>query len=369
MVLVTVKGWLKESVRPVRSSQTWLPLSQSSSSASPFLVQPFNDDDSDDDDHPILDTESSSPTERARAFLASFEHAWNHGTANDIVRRFFIECSDDNSGPFWRDMVAFTWNICTNEGKDAIAQALEQTHRPFTEWKLTTHPLPLQVQHQGGGRGMDFWCDLSIDTVGTAKAHIRLSSNNKIQTLLTSLVELHDRPFRVGHNRIRGHDYGPIKGRKYWSERLDEQRTKTEEYVVIIGGGQAGLALGARLHFLDIPYIILEAGSQPGVAWRNRYPSLHLHDPVWYNHMPYLPFPETWPVLCPREKVADWMEFYAKALDLNVEVNTRATQVTKGGDGKWLVNIETLVGSATKYRYLPVTWLLGPPVEAGAVVR
>ena len=111
--------------------------------------------------------------------------------------------------------------------------------------------------------------------------------------------------------------------------------------MVIIGGGQAGLALGARLQFLDIPYIVLEAGSQPGVAWRQRYPSLHLHDPVWYNHMPYLPFPETWPVLCPRDKVADWMEFYAKALDLNVKVHTRATKVTQSDDGKWVVDVES----------------------------
>jgi len=110
-----------------------------------------------------------------------------------------------------------------------------------------------------------------------------------------------------------------------------------------VGGGQAGLALGARLHLLDVPYVILEAGPKPGTAWRKRYPSLHLHDPVWYNHMPYLPFPETWPVLCPRDKIADWMEFYAKAMDLNVELNSRVLKVQRCGGGGWDVEVkETL---------------------------
>jgi hypothetical protein len=125
------------------------------------------------------------------------------------------------------------------------------------------------------------------------------------------------------------------KNRLSWEERLKERREKEDDFVLIIGGGQAGLGLGARLHLMDIPYRILEAGSQPGVAWRRRYPSLHLHDPVWYNHMPYLPFPESWPLLCPRDKIADWMELYAKVLDLNIQTNSRVLQVTKQEDGTW----------------------------------
>jgi putative flavoprotein involved in K+ transport len=144
-------------------------------------------------------------------------------------------------------------------------------------------------------------------------------------------MELSQRPFRVGFNRIRGHEPGAISNRQYWSERLEEQQQQHQQhdhsFVVIIGGGQAGLSLGARLHLLDIPYTILEAGEKPGTAWRKRYPSLHLHDPVWYNHMPYLPFPETWPVFCPRDKIADWLEFYSKALDLNVQTQCRVTKV------------------------------------------
>jgi putative flavoprotein involved in K+ transport len=77
----------------------------------------------------------------------------------------------------------------------------------------------------------------------------------------------------VGPNRIRGQIHGPTPNRLYWKERLKEHNPEFNDeeeedstYALIIGGGQAGLALGARLHLMDIPYRILEAGSQPGQA-------------------------------------------------------------------------------------------------------
>ena len=50
---------------------------------------------------------------------------------------------------------------------------------------------------------------------------------------------------------------------------------------------------------------------------RNRYRSLVLHDPVWYDHLPYIPFPENWPVFAPKDKIGDWLEMYAKVMELN----------------------------------------------------
>ncbi len=66
--------------------------------------------------------------------------------------------------------------------------------------------------------------------------------------------------------------------------------------MLIIGGGQGGIALGARLRQLDVPTIIIDKRSRPGDQWRSRYKSLCLHDPVWYDPRPYLKFPDNWPV-------------------------------------------------------------------------
>src|SRR3546814_11431044 len=80
---------------------------------------------------------------------------------------------------------------------------------------------------------------------------------------------------------------------------------------------QGGIALGARLKRLGVPAIIVEKNARPGDSWRKRYKSLCLHDPVWYDHLPYLPFPDHWPVFSPKDKIGDWLEMYNKVMELN----------------------------------------------------
>ena len=85
--------------------------------------------------------------------------------------------------------------------------------------------------------------------------------------------------------------------------------------MVIVGGGQGGIALGARLRQLGVPTIIIERREKPGDSWRSRYKSLALHDPVWYDHLPYIPFPTNWPVFSPKDKIGDWLEMYARVME------------------------------------------------------
>lgn len=59
-----------------------------------------------------------------------------------------------------------------------------------------------------------------------------------------------------------------------------------------------------------------------------RYRQLVLHDPVWYDHMPYVPFPSTWPVFTPKDKLAEWFESYARLLELNVWNRTNLNSAT-----------------------------------------
>jgi cation diffusion facilitator CzcD-associated flavoprotein CzcO len=89
-----------------------------------------------------------------------------------------------------------------------------------------------------------------------------------------------------------------------------------------LGAGQAGLAVAARLKMLCVKSLIVDRESRTGDNWRARYRQLFLHGPVWLNHMPYLPFPESWPVFTPKDKFADWLECYAKTLELNIWTRT-----------------------------------------------
>lgn len=73
---------------------------------------------------------------------------------------------------------------------------------------------------------------------------------------------------------------------------------------------------------LGVSALAIDTNKSVGDNWRKRYPQLVLHDPVWYDHMPYIPFPESWPIFTPKDKLADWFEFYVKAMDLNVWTQT-----------------------------------------------
>jgi len=142
------------------------------------------------------------------------------------------------------------------------------------------------------------------------------------------MTELKGHEERKGPRRPKGVEHGSIENRRSWlEERTREQEelgVSRQPYCLIVGGGQGGLALGARLKRLGVETLIVEKNERPGDSWRKRYKSLCLHDPVWYDHLPYLPFPDHWPVFSPKDKIGDWLEMYAKVMELNFWGSTEA---------------------------------------------
>lgn len=85
-----------------------------------------------------------------------------------------------------------------------------------------------------------------------------------------------------------------------------------------------------------------------GDNWRKRYHQLVLHDPVWYDHLPYLPFPPQWPVFTPKDKLADFFETYATLLELDAWM--QSTIVESKWDGEkavWAVKIQRKLGDGS----------------------
>src|SRR5690606_17311355 len=113
-----------------------------------------------------------------------------------------------------------------------------------------------------------------------------------------------------------------------------------QPYVLVVGGGQGGIALGARLRQLGVPALVVDKHERPGDQWRKRYKSLCLHDPVWYDHLPYLPFPDNWPVFTPKDKIGDWLEMYTRVMEVPYWSSTTCTSATYDEiAGEWEVDV------------------------------
>ena len=103
--------------------------------------------------------------------------------------------------------------------------------------------------------------------------------------------------------------------------------------VIVVGAGQAGLAIAWYLARLGLRFQVLEASAELGRSWRSRWDSLTLFTPAQYDALPGMPFPapaDTYPT---KEPVADYLRAYADAFRLPVRLNSRVTSLSRSGDG------------------------------------
>ncbi|WP_348760903.1 NAD(P)/FAD-dependent oxidoreductase [uncultured Salinisphaera sp.] len=254
----------------------------------------------------MLDTAAGT---RIQNVLSALNRALANYNIEDALELFTTDC-------YWRDLVAFTWNIKTVEGKaeirDMLAQRLDDV-RPGN-WTIAA---PERATHADGiTEGF-----IAFETAtARGEGYIRLK-DGLIWTLLTTMHELKGHEEPAGDSRPFGAKHGAEQGQPTWAEEREaevaELGVTTQPYVLIVGGGQGGIALGARLRQHGVPTLIVEKNERPGDSWRKRYQSLCLHDPVWYDHLPYIKFPDNWPVFSPKDKIGDWLEMYAKVMELN----------------------------------------------------
>jgi putative flavoprotein involved in K+ transport len=272
----------------------------------------------------------SEATTRVNAWLTSFEAALKSNSTESVVALFDDDC-------YWRDMLSFTWNIKTQEGKPAIAEMLAATLG-----HVRPHGFALDGEATGDAAMTEAWITFET-SVARGYGHLRLK-DGKGWTLLTTMRELKGHEEKRGTARAKGVEHGAFQERKNWLDKKTEREATLgydeQPYCLIIGGGQGGIGLGARLKRLGVPTIIIEKNPKPGDSWRNRYHSLCLHDPVWYDHMPYLPFPDDWPIFAPKDKIGDWLESYTKVMELNYWGSTECKGASYDEASKtWTVDV------------------------------
>ena len=267
-------------------------------------------------------------------WLANFEKALT-AVNIDAAAGLFLDDS------YWRDLIAFTWNIVTVEGPDGVRDMLGQT---LDRVRPSGFTVAVELGEPGEGGGVtETWIKFET-SVGRGVGHLRLK-DGKAWTLLTTLDELKGHEEPVSDRRPKGVEHGANPNRQTWLDHRQRESKElgqvTQPYAVIIGGGQGGIALGARLRQLGVPTIIVDRNPRPGDAWRNRYKSLCLHDPVWYDHLPYIEFPKNWPIFSPKDKIGDWLEMYAKVMELNYWGSTECKRASYDESAQeWTVVVE-----------------------------
>jgi putative flavoprotein involved in K+ transport len=100
---------------------------------------------------------------------------------------------------------------------------------------------------------------------------------------------------------------------------------------LVLGGGQAGLAVGYHLARQGLPFVIVDANERIGDSWRQRWDSLRLFTPARFNALPGMAFPGAPHAFSTKDEVADYLEAYATQLDLQVRTGVRVDRLSSNG--------------------------------------
>src|SRR6476661_6384322 len=296
----------------------------------------------------LAKAETDSVATAVDRWLAQFVRAL---AQRDHVLRAALFHADSH----WRDVLALTWDIRTVSGLAAIVKEL-RAHvgraRPAGFRTAPRRTAPRHVTRAGTSAIEAIFQFETADGRGSGVLRLTPDANHgtalKAWTLLTSLDELSGAAEQAGRSRSADKSYS----RDFRGPNWLDLRTAAAAYVdrdpavLVVGGGQAGLSIAARLTQLQIDTLIVDREARVGDNWRNRYHALTLHNQVQVNHLPYMPFPPNWPVYIPKDKLANWFESYAEAMELNYWSGTEFEGGAYDADEKcWSVTVQRADGS------------------------
>jgi cation diffusion facilitator CzcD-associated flavoprotein CzcO len=278
----------------------------------------------------------------AEGWLAEFESAVAALDEGALEKLFHPDS-------YWRDALALSWTLQTVNGRDDILTTLKAQAPSAAPSGFAIDPdraAPRKVMRAGTD------CIEAIfkfeTKLGRGDGIIRLipdaDDGNRLKawTLLTALEELKGFEEQLGVSRPRGNAYSRDFRGPNWLDLRNAANAYAERdpTVLVVGGGQSGLCIAARLKQLNVDALIVDRIQRIGDNWRKRYHALTLHNQVQVNHLPYMLFPPSWPTYIPKDKLANWFESYVDGMELNFWTDTEFEGGTYDEkEGRWTVTL------------------------------
>ncbi len=296
----------------------------------------------------MQDAIAPSLSEEIDRWLSAFEKAFSGKDTSSLTSLFHADSH-------WRDLVALTWHIKTFSGPTRIVDELRRygaTARPHAFKINRERTAPRRVTRAGRGAIEGIF---QFETrQGRASGLLRLIPDGagvlKAWTLLTALDEIKGFEEAIGDRRSRGESFSrDFRGPNWLDQRQAAAAYQDKDpTVIVVGGGQAGVTIAARLKQLSIDTLIVDREERIGDNWRSRYHALTLHNQVHVNHFPYMPFPPSWPTYIPKDKLANWFETYVETMELNFWTGSNLTGGTYDeASGRWTVVLDRVEGKRT----------------------
>jgi hypothetical protein len=286
-----------------------------------------------------------------RQWLASFEKALARSDSGALEGLFHPD-------GYWRDLLAFTWDIQTIKGAAAIAEALASEAPAVKISGVDIDPArtpPRFVVRAGQNVVEAIFAFRTVHGAGSGVLRLVVDEQGRVQppprawTFLTSLADLDPQDASAGDATQPAKAYSRDFHGPNW---LDDRRSAIayadrDPEVLVVGAGQAGLSIAARLAQLNVDTLVVDQEHRIGDNWRKRYHALSLHNQVHVNHLPYMPFPPTFPTYIPKDKLAGWFESYADSMEINYWTDTGFSDATYDRQaGRWAVELDLKSGKS-----------------------
>ncbi|KAI5917447.1 hypothetical protein F4810DRAFT_704905 [Camillea tinctor] len=268
--------------------------------------------------------------------LRDLDAALASGSESDLEDCFYEQQA------YWTDLLALTWNLRSIRGHEIVAHALRQ----MSQLRQIAYIAIIQGSSsviKASSTLSWLTCQFTFETLnppGICRGKLMIlpqtNSNGstawKIWILGTWLQDLAEFP----------------QNRALLDMPLLNQETKShiETDALIIGGGNSGICLAARLKALGVRHLVVERNARVGDNWRNRYDYMKFHLEKNIVPLPWAPYPDEYPVYLTRENLADHLENFAQKFQLNVQLSTtvEATEYDEKAQ-TWHVKLNTPHGT------------------------